>query len=235
MDQSSANRLEKVHPELKKRITTLLENLAKITLDVRVTQGLRTFAEQDALFAQGRTKPGKKVTNAKGGQSNHNFGLAVDLCPFKGGQPDFNDIPAFNTIGSEAKKLGLEWGGDWRKIVDKPHVQLSGLSVKDCFATFQSGGLAAVWKKMDQILAGGTPTVFEPKEDDLIEFGDKGAEVKKLQQQLLALSLLRENEIDGDFGKITKKAVIAFQKIAGLTADGIVGDGTKAKLVDVLK
>jgi peptidoglycan LD-endopeptidase CwlK len=234
MDQSSANRLEKVHPELKKRITKLLNNLAKKSLDVRVVQGLRTFAEQDALFAQGRTKPGKRVTNAKGGQSNHNYGLAVDMAPFKAGQPDWNNIAGFKTIGSEAKKLGLEWGGDWKKLVDMPHVQLPGLSVKECFALFQRGGIDAVFERMCEILGGASPVSLVPKKDDLIEVGDRGAEVKKLQQQLLSLSLLRENEVDGIFGNITKKAVIGFQKIAGLTADGIVGDGTKAKLKEVL-
>jgi hypothetical protein len=235
MDQNSANRLEKVHLELKKRVSKLLAALAKQSLDVRVVQGLRTFAEQDALFAQGRTKPGKKVTNARGGQSNHNYGLAVDLCPFTNGKADWENIGAFNTIGSEAKKQKLEWGGDWKKIVDRPHVQLAGLSVKECLALFQKGGLNAVWDRMNQILGGAAPTVFVPKKDDLLEFGDKGAEVKNLQNQLLSLSLLRANEVDGIFGNITKKAVISFQKIAGLTADGIVGDGTKGKLKDVLK
>lgn len=234
MDQSSANRLEKVHPELKKRVTQLLDTLSGQSMDARVTQGVRTFEEQDALFAQGRTKPGKKVTKAKGGQSNHNYGLAVDLCPFKNGQPDWEDMAGFDTIGREAKKLQLEWGGDW-KFVDKPHVQLAGLSIKECLALFQKGGLNAVWDRMNQILGGASPKSFEPTEDDLIEFGDKGAEVEKLQNQLLSLSLLREKEVDGIFGNITKKAVISFQKIAGLTADGIVGDGTKAKLADVLK
>jgi peptidoglycan L-alanyl-D-glutamate endopeptidase CwlK len=229
MDKNSADRLEKVHPELKKRVSELLDNLSKKSLDVRVVQGLRTFAEQDALFAK---RP--KVTNARGGQSNHNYGLAVDLCPFKDGKPDWEDTKTFNVIGVEAKKLGLEWGGDWKRLVDKPHVQLPGLSIKDCFACYQKDGLKSVWARMNEILGGASPTIFEPTEDDLIESGDKGAEVKSLQQQLLELSLLRENEIDGIFGNTTKKAVIGFQRIAGLTADGIVGKGTKAKLKAIL-
>lgn len=232
MDTNSANRLEKVHPELKKRVTQLLETLAGQSMDVRVVQGLRTFAEQDELF-----KKRPKVTNARGGQSNHNYGLAVDLCPFKGGQPDWNDGNAFNTIGREAKKLGLEWGGDW-KFVDKPHVQLSGMSIKQCFACYQKNGLKEVWSTMDGLLGGkpaaATPTISTPKEDDLIEIGDSGAEVTKLQNQLVELSLMRDHEVDGQFGKITKNAVIAFQRMNKLTADGIVGDGTKAKLKEVL-
>lgn len=229
MDASSAARLDKVHPELKKRVTQLLGNLAGQSLDVRVVQGLRTFAEQDVLFAK---RP--RVTKARGGQSNHNYGLAVDLCPFKAGKPDWNDSDAFNTIGREAKKLGLEWGGDW-KFVDKPHVQLNGMSIKQCLDCYNKGNLKAVWSTMDGILGGGaTPVTPEPAADDLIEPGDKGAEVTKLQQQLAKLSFLREDQIDGDFGKITKNAVIVFQRTYKLTADGIVGDGTKAKLKEIL-
>ncbi|MGC2236327.1 MAG: peptidoglycan-binding protein [Pyrinomonadaceae bacterium] len=225
MDTNSANRLDKVHPELKKRITQLIENLAGQSLDVRVVQGLRTFAEQDVLFNK---RP--KVTNARGGQSNHNYGLAVDLCPFKNGKPDFNDIKSFNIIGKEAKKLGLEWGGDWTKLVDKPHVQLRGMSIKQCFACFNKGGLKSVWSTMDGILGGAAMQGSEPKPDDLIEFKDSGAAVTALQEQLVKLNLMHEHEVDGEFGKITKNAVIAFQRMNKLTADGIVGDGTKAKL-----
>lgn len=231
MDTNSANRLAKVHPELKKRVTQLLETLAGQSMDVRVVQGLRTFAEQDVLFAK---RP--KVTNARGGQSNHNYGLAVDLCPFKGGQPDWNDNSAFNTIGREAKKLGLEWGGDW-KFVDKPHVQLPGMTIKQCFACYKTDGLKSVWSTMDGILGGAGLKPAEPsvpKKDDLIESGDSGEEVKNLQQQLVELSLMRDHEVDGIFGKITKNAVIAFQRMNKLTADGIVGDGTKAKLKEAL-
>jgi peptidoglycan L-alanyl-D-glutamate endopeptidase CwlK len=229
MDASSAARLDKVHPELKKRVTQLLENLTVQSLDVRVVQGLRTFAEQDALFAK---RP--RVTKARGGQSNHNYGLAVDLCPFKAGKPDWNDGDAFNTIGREAKKLGLEWGGDW-KFVDKPHVQLCGMTIKQCLDCYNKGNLKAVWATMDGILGGGSaPVTPEPAADDLIELGDKGAEVTKLQQQLAKLSFMRDDQIDGDFGKITKNAVIVFQRTYKLTADGIVGDGTKAKLKEVL-
>ena len=234
MDQSSANRLDKVHPELKKRVTQLIENLAGQSMDVRVVQGLRTFAEQDALYEQGRTKPGKRVTNAKGGQSNHNYGLAVDLCPFKNGNPDWNDTAGFKAIGSEAKKLGLEWGGDWTSLKDMPHVQLRGLSVKECQACYKKNGIQSVWDRINEILGGAIAAVFEPAEDELLEFGDKGEAVKNLQQQLVELSLMRDHEVDGVFGKITKKAIIAFQRMNNLTADGIVGDGTKARLKEVL-
>lgn len=152
IDTSSKNRLAKVHPELAKRVVATIEALAAKGIEVRVVQGLRTYAEQDALYAQGRTKPGNKVTNARGGYSNHNFGLAADICPFKDGKPDWNDNAGFNAIGAEAKRQALEWGGDWKKFVDKPHVQLHGLTVAQCRAAYNRGGLAEVWKQMDRLM-----------------------------------------------------------------------------------
>ena len=145
MNQASQNRLKKVHPELATRVTQLIEALATQGHTIEVVQGLRTFAEQDELYKQGRTKPGQVVTNAKGGQSNHNYGLAVDLCPFVNGKPLWNDNQTFVLIGSEAVKRGLEWGGSWKKLIDKPHVQLPGLTVNQCLALFKKGGLEKVW------------------------------------------------------------------------------------------
>ena len=151
MNQASEKRLGKVHPELAKRVTELIAALAAQGLTVEVIQGLRTFEEQDALYEQGRSKPGQVVTKAKGGQSNHNYGLAVDLCPFVGGQPQWNDNKGFVRIGAEAEKLGLEWGGDWQKFIDKPHVQLPGLTVNQCFALYKENGLENVWKNVPQL------------------------------------------------------------------------------------
>lgn len=153
MDAASKQRLSKVHPELAKRVTATIRDLNAEGHDVRVVQGLRTYAEQDALYAQGRTRKGAKVTNARGGFSNHNFGLAVDLCPFKSGQPDWNDNKAFNAIGAAGKANGLSWGGDWKSIVDKPHLELpTGLSTKACRDLYAAGGLNAVWKRASEKL-----------------------------------------------------------------------------------
>src|SRR6516162_3745939 len=99
-------------------------------LSVHIISGTRTYDEQDELFAQGRTKPGKRVTNARGGFSNHNFGLAFDVTIFKGSTdpekaktPVF-ESPVYKAIGALGTELGLEWGGNWKTIVDEPHFQL---------------------------------------------------------------------------------------------------------------
>lgn len=145
---NSQKRLDKVHPKLAQAITAVINNLAAEGFHVEVVQGLRTFAEQDALFAQGRTKPGKKVTKAKGGQSNHNYGLAVDLCPFVGNQPQWEDEAGFDRIGAAGKQEGLKWGGDWPNFPDRPHLELPGLTIAQCFALHEEGGLEKVWAQI---------------------------------------------------------------------------------------
>jgi peptidoglycan LD-endopeptidase CwlK len=84
---------------------------------------LRTYAEQDALYAQGRTTAGPKVTNARGGYSNHNFGIAFDVGVFEGGRY-LGESPKYKAVGVLGSELGLEWGGNWKTIVDQPHYQL---------------------------------------------------------------------------------------------------------------
>lgn len=236
MNPSSENRLKKVHPELASRVRQAIENLEKAGMQIEVVQGLRTFAEQDALFAQGRTKPGKVVTNARGGQSNHNYGLAVDVVPFANGKPNWeapNSI--WMAIGSEAEKLGMEWGGNWKKFIDKPHIQLPGLTIRQCLSLFNKGGLEAVWAAATNILQGSTtpPDPNKPPVERTLRLNDKGEGVRMIQTRLVALNLLGEKEVDGVYGKATLAAVKKFQTLKGLKADGIVGPLTRVALMAV--
>ena len=235
MNPASEKRLEKIHPELSKRIRDLIEAFAQRGTQVEVVQGLRTFAEQDALFAQGRTKPGPVVTNARGGQSNHNYGLAVDLCPFVNGKPDFSANSTFVAIGAEAVKRGLEWGGNWKKLIDKPHVQLPGMSIADCRRLFNKGGLNAVWAEASNRLGGAvvktkTATTTPPPEHRVLRQKDTGSDVRFIQERLVALGRLTQAGVDGIFGKQTVDAIKAFQKEKNLTVDGTVGPKTRAAL-----
>ena len=89
----------------------------------KIISGTRTYAEQNALFAQGRTKfPGPIVTRARGGQSNHNFEVAWDIGLFVSRQyvPE-SDL--YRKAGTVGKDLGLEWGEDWPSLQDEPHFQ----------------------------------------------------------------------------------------------------------------
>ncbi len=93
--------------------------------------GNRTWAEQDALYAKGRTAPGPKVTNAKGGQSNHNFGIAADFGVFRAGKYLDSDEPKTaemihraTAAAAKAERLPIEWGGDWASFKDFPHFEI---------------------------------------------------------------------------------------------------------------
>lgn len=91
---------------------------------IGIAQGYRSAAEQNALYAQGRTKKGAIVTNAKGGQSNHNYGCAVDLFIYA---HDGKSVVAWEPPSEVVKAMkaeGFKWGGDWKGFVDKPHFEL---------------------------------------------------------------------------------------------------------------
>lgn len=149
--QLNEERLSRVYPPLAIRGRALVELCAHAGVAVLVTQGLRTYAEQNALYAKGRTKPGKKVTNAKGGQSYHNFGLAFDVVVLDAmGKADWDDAhPGWALAGKLGKSVGLEWGGGWKRLKDKPHFQYTGsLKLGDCRKCYREGGLNAVWERV---------------------------------------------------------------------------------------
>jgi peptidoglycan L-alanyl-D-glutamate endopeptidase CwlK len=121
-----------LNPVVEKMVLMLLERCLAVHVYVLITQTKRTMDEQNALYSQGRSQPGKIVTKAKGGESYHNYGLALDFVPLdQNGHADWTDMDAFITIGNIAKEIGFEWGGDW-KFTDLPHLQYTfGLTIAD--------------------------------------------------------------------------------------------------------
>ena len=103
-------------------------------IQLRVTQSFRSFEEQEALYAKGRTVSGRIVTNARGGQSYHNYGLAFDVVIMRNGQAVWESLP--KDIADIAISLGFEWGGNWRTFKDYPHFQMTfGQSIKELQAS----------------------------------------------------------------------------------------------------
>ncbi|HAA3519253.1 TPA_asm: alkaline phosphatase [Listeria monocytogenes] len=105
----------------------VIKKMAKKGIYLCVAQGYRSSAEQNALYAQGRTKPGAVVTNAKGGQSNHNYGVAVDLCLYTSDGKNViweSTTSRWKTVVSAMKAEGFDWGGDWKSFKDYPHFEL---------------------------------------------------------------------------------------------------------------
>jgi peptidoglycan L-alanyl-D-glutamate endopeptidase CwlK len=112
--------------------------------EAKIISGTRTYAEQNVLYKQGRFgNSGPVVTNARGGYSWHNFGLAWDIGLFKGGTYLTDGAP-YAAASPVAKVPGLEWGGDWKNFKDVPHYQLAtgGGTVSAARSGFETGGRA---------------------------------------------------------------------------------------------
>ena len=147
-------KLELLKPKIRGLAERLINECKNLGYQVTITQTLRTIEEQDALYAQGRTKPGNIVTKAKGGYSLHNFGVAFDICPIVNGKAAWNDTALFKKIGEIGVSLGLEWGGTWTSFPDLPHFQyLAGHSLAD----FHNNKVD--WKKFELDDANPIPTL----------------------------------------------------------------------------
>lgn len=150
MDAISKARLQLINPRLAKLIEQMAEMLALENIEFRVTQALRSWDEQEKLFAQGRTAPGKIVTQAPGGHSWHNFGLAVDLAIIEAGAIDWNaSHPSWQRMIQVGEMLGLLSGSTFRTFPDNPHFQLTGkfpISPNDeARVIFRMVGMEGVW------------------------------------------------------------------------------------------
>ena len=143
MDAITLKRIDLLHPLLRADVHKMYEEMFEALQGraiPRLAYTLRTNKEQDELYQIGRTKPGKKVTNAKGGQSYHNYGLAFDLVLIIDGKTaswdtltdfDGDKISDWMECVRIAEKWGFDWGGLW-KFVDAPHFQKTfGKSIHD--------------------------------------------------------------------------------------------------------
>ncbi len=114
-----------LHPKLQEIVAEFEKKCREAGLNVLVTETFRTKAEQEALYAKGRTAPGSIVTNCRYPMSPHCWGVAFDFCRNIKGQ-DYDDSDGFfKKCGEIGKSLGLFWGGDFRSFVDKPHLELA--------------------------------------------------------------------------------------------------------------
>jgi peptidoglycan L-alanyl-D-glutamate endopeptidase CwlK len=150
-DNITLERIKLIHPKLRGEVEEIYDEINTAlsgSAMCRFSYTLRTFAEQNVLYAQGRTKPGKIVTNARGGLSYHNYGQAIDIVLIiNGKEASWNDKKDFDGDGKADwmeivnifKQFGWEWGGDW-KFSDSPHFQKTlGYSVRQLVALHQAG------------------------------------------------------------------------------------------------
>lgn len=142
-----------MNTQMTSRAEAVIKDARREGMDMRVTDGYRSVAEQDATYAQGRTRPGNIVSNARGGSSWHNYGLATDIAfNNANGQPAWPNNANWTRYGEIAVDHGLEWGGNWHGIQDRPHIEYhpgvqTGFA-RNLLPTYQQGGLAAVWARL---------------------------------------------------------------------------------------
>ncbi len=140
MDKVTKERIEKLHPSVRSEVMKIVDECNKALTgraQLRISQGLRTFAEQEKLYNQGRTTPGKKVTNAKAGQSIHNYGFAIDIVMIIDGTTaswdtakdwDNDKVADWYECVKIFAKYGWDWGGNWKSFKDLPHFEKKGFS-----------------------------------------------------------------------------------------------------------
>ncbi|SFG57010.1 peptidoglycan L-alanyl-D-glutamate endopeptidase CwlK [Halobacillus alkaliphilus] len=131
---------EELHPRVKEYKEELVALAAEQGIEIAITEGHRSVESQNELYARGRSKEGQVVTHAQGGESYHNYGLAIDFALKTNngvvwdmerdgngnGKSDWMEVVAI------AKDLGFEWGGDWSNFKDYPHLQMDfGLTIRD--------------------------------------------------------------------------------------------------------
>ncbi len=246
IDRSTKN-MGAVHAVVKETTLEVIKRAYKEGINVQISAGYRSNAEQQRLFNQGRTTPGNIVTNAKPGQSLHNYGLAVDyfLTNESGTTAIWTVNANWRRVATIAKSLGFEWGGDWTGFVDYPHLQMTGgLNLSQ----LQAGKKPNLVSKVGD--APSKPSTSKPKPTEqkwttkngkwtgqVLEKGDCGPAVKDLQTKLANNNppfypekSAKNNGIDSYYGAKTEDAVSRFQSYYGLIVDGVAGKKTYGKL-----
>ncbi|KAA0958271.1 hypothetical protein FQ085_00735 [Planococcus sp. ANT_H30] len=215
--ERSIKNMGAINPKIKDLAIELVIRSYHIGINIQITSGLRTFAEQTKLYNQGRTTPGNIVTNAKEGESIHNFGYALDyVLVSEDGDKAFwdisrnmngNQVRDWFEVAAIGKQLGFSWGGDW-KWKDYPHLDITkGISL----ASFR---------------AGKRPSVPNIPSRGYYGPGDIGKGVGDIQSDLIKAGYKLTK--DNIYGKAMEDAVQAFQRGSNLSADGIWGTASQA-------
>lgn len=220
IDRSIKNMGSGINPQVKEYAIELVRRAYVIGIYVQITSGYRSNAEQTKLYNQGRTTKGNIVTNAKAGQSIHNYGLAIDyVLVSEDGKTAYwdinrnmngNQIKDWLEVANIGKSMGFQWGGDWKSFPDYPHLDMQkGLS-------------------LSQLAAGKRPHIPSLMPKDWLEVGDTGTAVKELQEDLNTIGI--KVTVDGIYGEGVKEAVMLFQQRTGLLKDGKYGSASKQKM-----
>ncbi|WP_310877189.1 peptidoglycan-binding protein [Priestia megaterium] len=220
----SETKLKGVHGTIRDMSIELIKKAYAQGIYVAIVQGYRSYAEQNALYSQGRTSGGAIVTNAKAGYSYHNFGLAVDFCLF-----DSNKNPVWSvnnkwmSVIRIAQGMGFTSGYYFSTIKDAPHLQLTfGLTLPE----LRAGKKPPLYRGSSTPIENPTTS---PSAPSVLRFNSRGDAVKSLQTKLNKLGY-SVGTLDGIFGVKTEQALIRFQKAQGLKQTGIADSATVSKI-----
>ncbi|GKV67613.1 hypothetical protein NCCP2716_01110 [Sporosarcina sp. NCCP-2716] len=209
MSVKTANRdINALLPAAQKACRLFLQECHAAGLNVFITKTYRSAERQKWLYAQGRTRDLDKPKVTWTLNSNHMSRLAWDVAV----NPPKNlyDTATLNKAGAIARRLGIQWGGDWTKTPDKPHFQVP-VNWKAPAGSASTAGTGGAWH---------------------VEYGDSGSRVLVLQKALNTLGYKVAE--DSQFGPSLKAAYIAFQKANSLTPDGLYGPAGQKKMAEVL-
>ena len=194
LDRSTKNMGSGMNPVVKESALELIKRAYKEKIYVQISSGFRSFEDQNALYAQGRTKSGNAVTNARGGYSNHNFGLAVDyfLVSDDGSKALWTVNDKWKRVAAIGKELGFSWGGDWKSFPDYPHLEMTGgLST----AQLRAGSRPRLVSKVSNTT---TPGVSKPAQKPVAKPASKNPES--------IVDYLKSNKVDSSFSNRKKIA-----------------------------
>lgn len=141
-DLESLHRLQLLHPKIRNKAIDAYNEVVKLTpvgIHPYITETYRSFERSDDLYAQGRTKPGSIVTNARGGSSLHNYSLAIDFVLMVNGKMDWTVNHNWMVVVNIFKQHGFKWGGEFKSIKDYPHFENTfGYTVKQLLAKYNA-------------------------------------------------------------------------------------------------
>lgn len=256
--------ITKLHPRLQDKANELVALCKKNGITIKIGECYRSVEEQNALYAQGRTKPGNIVTNAKGTSysSQHQWGIAFDFFldmdidgDGKKSDDAFNNKKStFNKVGKLGKSIGLGWGGDWTSPVDMPHFYLpdwgkTTSKLKEKYGTPEK--FKKTWNTEEKVSKKETTTKTTKKsysgtyptlpERGYFKLGDGyetltnyTTQIKRVQK-LLNWIMGTSITADGDYGPKTEALCEKFQEKYGLSVDGEFGSKSLAKAKTIKK
>jgi peptidoglycan L-alanyl-D-glutamate endopeptidase CwlK len=244
LDRSEKNMGSGIHPVVKESALEMVKRAYQEGIFVQISAGYRSMEEQAKLYGQGRlgyiydgknysdlSKP--RVTNAKPGQSYHNYGLAVDyfIVSDDGKNAIWTVDAKWRRVAAIGKSLGFAWGGDWSSFKDYPHLDMTGGLT---YSQLNAGTKPRLISKVN----GTTPPAKQVDSEVIIKdtpAKDSGNQTIRSIQRTLNSRYSTKIDVDGYYGPNTKKALIkGFQTElnkqygAKIKVDGIWGPQTKA-------